>query len=195
MKYYHLPHIDLSEYYQFITFRTHDSIDGFINKLVSQNMPNNKKQLAVDNYLDSSQNGAYLHDEVLVFLSDFFTRKDGGFYKLIAFSIMPNHVRLLVKPHKPLSCIMQSIKGSSSKVINEMLGKSGKFWASDYYDKAIRDEKHFVLVYKYIKNNPLKLPSATKASPPRFYGVYEGDCYFSGAEEKTPLPKIDKSRN
>ncbi|NOQ14526.1 MAG: hypothetical protein GQ583_08650 [Methyloprofundus sp.] len=174
MKYNHLPHIDISNYYQFITFRTHDSIDGFIKKLVSQHMPNNKKQMTVDTYLDRSHNGAYLHGDVVLFLSEFFISKEGILYELIAFSIMPNHIHLLILPLKPLPFIMQSIKGASAKIINEMLGKGGKFWASDYYDKAVRDEKHFVLVYEYIKNNPLKLSEA-KPSSSRFYGIYEGE--------------------
>ena len=42
----------------------------------------------------------------------------------------------------------------------------------DYYDKAVRDEKQFELIYNYIKNNSLKLGEA-KASLPRFYGLYE----------------------
>jgi hypothetical protein len=35
-----------------------------------------------------------------------------------------------------------------------------------------REEKHFTVVYQYIKNNPASLGEA-KASPPRFYGIYE----------------------
>jgi len=57
MRHCHLPHIDIVGYYQFITFRTHDSTDGFLKKLSFQNKPNNKKQLEVDEYLDVSQRG------------------------------------------------------------------------------------------------------------------------------------------
>jgi len=65
---------------------------------------------------------------------------------------------------------MQRIKGGSAKMINELLGRRGPFWARDYYDKAIRDERHFDVVYQYIKNNPLKL-GAAEAALPRFYGI------------------------
>lgn len=93
-------------------------------------------------------------------------------YELIAFCIMPNHVHLLIKPLIDLDKLMQKLKGGSAKLINENMGAKGRFWGSDYYDKLIRDEKHFSVVYRYIKNNPLVLNEA-KASVPRFYGVYE----------------------
>jgi len=64
---------------------------------------------------------------------------------------MPNHVHLLIKPNEKLVKVIQRIKGISAKTMNEMLNRSGKFWASDYYDKMIRDEKHFNVVYQYIK--------------------------------------------
>ena len=181
MKYRHLPHIDKVGYYQFITFRTADSTDDFLLRLSSRNIANNKKQLVVDDYLDSSMCGAYLHSHVLLMFFDFLKEKNGGLYELVAFSIMPNHVHLLVKPLIKLPLMMQKIKGSSARIINEIMGRSGQFWVNDYYDKMIRDEKHFSIVYQYIKNNPLKLGEA-KASHPRFYGIYEDN----GAGALTP---------
>lgn len=172
MPHVHLPHIDLIGHYQFITFRSYDSTDKFLKKLALQNKPNNKIQLDVDNYLDHSKNGAYLNGEILNLLSQFFKNKHNYLYELIAFSIMPNHVHMLIKPFKSLPSVMQIIKGSSAKLINESMTRKGKFWANEYYDKAIRDNMHFEIVYKYIKNNPLKLGEA-KASLPRFYGLYE----------------------
>ncbi len=63
-----LPHIDLDGHYQFITFRTLDSVDSFLKKLALNDLPNNKKQLAIDQYLDQSCNGAYLNGEVITLL-------------------------------------------------------------------------------------------------------------------------------
>lgn len=164
MEYVHLPHLDFVGHYQFITFRTFDSTDKFLKKLSLQNKPNNKIQLDVDSYLDDSHNGAYLNGEILITLSSFLKNKDQILYNLIAFFIMPNHVHLLIKPLKKLSSVMHIVKGSSAKLINESMEKNGKFWANEYYDKAIRNEKHFGIVYDYIKNNPLKLSEAL-ASP------------------------------
>jgi putative transposase len=168
----HLPHADVTGTYQFITFRTFDSTDAFLQKLSAQGIENNKKQLTADLHLDESQQGAYLHTEVLSYLNDFIINKNRELYQLVAFCIMPNHVHLLIKPLLPLATMMNMFKGSSSKAINEIMNRKGTFWAKSYYDKAIRDQKHFDVVYNYIKNNPSKLiePSLTT---PRFYGIYE----------------------
>jgi hypothetical protein len=60
----------------------------------------------------------------------------------------------------------KEIVATLSQQLCEQFGKSGKFWADDYYDKAIRDEKHFRVVYTYIQNNPLKI-GGTKVPLPR----------------------------
>ncbi|MDO8453239.1 MAG: transposase [Sulfurimonas sp.] len=187
----HLPHIDLEGYYQFVTFRTFDSVDEFVKKLGLDNKSNKEKQLYIDEYLDVSTNGAYLQDDVLGYLCDLLIGYDKKLYELVAFCIMNNHVHILFKPLERLSKVMQMIKGVSAKKINELLGKNGKLWADDYYDKTIRNEKHFWVVYEYIKNNPQKI-SGTKVPPPtgtdtlvsennngikvplpRFYGIFE----------------------
>ncbi len=185
-RFQHLPHIDLVGYYQFVTFRTFDSVDEFIRKWdFSPAISNKEKQQKIDEYLDISTNGAYLQDGVLEWLFEFLLQQDKKLYELVALAIMNNHVHILFKPLQSLSKVMQMIKGVSAKKINELLGKNGRFWADDYYDKAIRDEKHFWVVYEYIKNNPLKISGTkvplpnedgtcdTQVSLPRFYGIYE----------------------
>jgi len=182
MNYAHLPHMDMEAYYQFITFRTADSTDDFLLKLTTQGEPDRERQMAINEYLDASAQGAYLYDDVLRFLFDFIRSKDGDLYKLVCFAIMPNHVHLLIKSLQKLAMVMQRVKGASAKGINDIMGRRGTFWEKDYYDKAIRDEDHFRVVYQYIKNNPLKLnqsgskaldkskfpcmESATKIAPP-----------------------------
>lgn len=176
----HLPHIDSTEYYQFVTFRTHDSVDEFIQKYdLDSTLSNKEKQLKIDDYLDTSLNGAYLQNEVLDYLYTFLLAQDKKLYELVTFAIMSNHVHILLKPLESLSRVVKKVKGSSAKRINELMGKNGRFWSDDYYDKAIRDEKHFWVVYEYIKNNPLKLGNGEKggvrdvAPLSRFYGVFE----------------------
>ena len=172
MAYKHLPHFDLLGCYQFITFRTFDSTDSFLAKLVLWDMSNSKRQMAMDDYLDHSTQGNYLNSDVLLKLHAFLMKQDTLLYDLAAFSIMPNHVHLLIRPYLALSLVMQKIKGGSAREINRVLGKTGVFWAKSYYDRAIRDERHFSLVYEYIKHNPDKLMVKSDVVF-RFYGVYE----------------------
>ena len=90
-----LPHADLIGYYQFLTFRTHDSIDDFLIRLSFENISTSLKQDKADEYLDNSPKGAYLYGDVLVYLKQFLLEKDGELYELVAFSVMPNHLHIL----------------------------------------------------------------------------------------------------
>ena len=166
-----LPHINAIEHFQFLTFRTNDSIDSFIQKLIEdKSIKQNIKQFKIDNILDKSSNGAYLNDDALSFLYDFFMDLDDDIYDLVSFVIMPNHIHMLFKQIKPIDVTIRTIKSKSAIGINKLLGRNGKFWASDYYDKVIRDEEHFNKVYNYIKNNALRVGLDLEH---RFYSVYE----------------------
>jgi REP element-mobilizing transposase RayT len=168
-----LPHIDYEKQFQFITFRTYDSIDDFVIRLQSQEMDNSRRQYELDVYLDKIEKGRYLNGEVLDFLKSHLFRLDGKSFQLFAFAIMPNHVHILLQQIDSLSKILQHIKGGSSVEINRILNRSGTFWAKDYYDKGIRDELHFKKVYDYIMYNPVK--AELKDCALRVYSRYE-DC-------------------
>jgi len=196
---HHLPHIDIQGAYQFITFRTAASTDPYLLQLHGKKQTNSEKQMAIDAYLDLSEKGAYFYTDTLRFMFDFLIEQQAALYTLVCFAIMPNHIHLLIQPKEKLATVMQKIKGKSAREINKRLNRSGKFWARDYYDKGIRDERHFRVVYEYIRNNPLKLTGqigAPKGALPegkniggealashnittdtfpmaRFYGVYQ----------------------
>jgi REP element-mobilizing transposase RayT len=166
-----LPHIDLIGYYQFVTFRTHDSLDEFIKKIRSEEISSRKQEYKIDQYIDQSSKGAYLNNEVLKYLYRYFVEQDQSLYDLVAFTIMPNHVHILFKQNIELPQIMQRIKGATAFAINKILDRKGIFWEENYYDKVIRDEAHFAQVYDYIKYNAYK--ANIKNAKERFYGIYE----------------------
>ncbi|QOP43210.1 hypothetical protein FJR45_04300 [Sulfurimonas sediminis] len=151
-----LHHISLQEHYQFVTFRTEESVDAYVRKLLENDEKESVKQFQIDNYLDSSKNGACLFDEAIDVFMDVILEEDEKLYDVEIMAIMPNHIHLLFKQNDDLGKIMQYIKGKSAVELNKFLQKSGKFWADGYYDKLIRDEEHYIKVYNYIKNNPLK---------------------------------------
>ncbi len=100
MEHKRLPHIDIAHHYQFVTFRTHDSVDEFLKRLMFEAGANSKKQQAIDEYLDQSAKGAYLNGKVLFELYDFLRSCGHGKYKMLAFCIMPNHAQSC-----PIMCI------------------------------------------------------------------------------------------
>ena len=166
-----LPHINALEHYQFVTFRTKDSIDDFLKRMFFADIDNKIKQYKIDQHLDNSEKGAYLNGKVIDEIKKYFLSYDKKLFDIIAFCIMPNHIHILFKQKEELREIMRVLKGGSAHITNKTLDRKGKLWAGKYYDTAIRDEKHFATVYEYIKNNPLK--ASLKDGDMRFYGVYE----------------------
>ena len=161
----------MKDHYQFVTFRTKDSMDSYIEKLHGSNESEKLKQYKIDSYLDKSENGAFLNEQIILDIQKYFRSYDKKMYDLIALIIMPNHIHILFKQNDELKNIMKILKGGSARIVNTLLNTEGQVWASDYFDKLIRNEEHFSLVYEYIKYNAVK--AGLDDSEDRFYGCYE----------------------
>lgn len=89
---------------------------------------------------------------------------DGDKYDLLGWSIMPNHVHVLIKTTADLPRIMQSWKSYTGKwaLANNKKYNLGidvdaeRFWMPEYWDRFIRDKAHFNNTVRYILNNPVK---------------------------------------
>jgi len=117
----------------------------------------------------------------------------GERYDLIAWVVMPNHVHVLIRTHEgvALGKIVQSWKSYTGRRIREMLedmsragaecaqtGRAGArrsrdrraparpsqgVWMREYWDRYIRDERHFQAAVDYIHQNPVKAGLVGKA--------------------------------
>ena len=147
----------MKDYIQFVTIRTQDSLDNYILKINNnKSLTTKKREYEIDKYLDNSSNGAYLFDGNIQILKDIIFSRDKIMYDLHAFSIMPNHLHIIFKQIDEVQDIIKYIKGNSARKLNNNIGKKGKFWASNYFDKLIRDEKHYQIAFNYVMNNPIK---------------------------------------
>jgi REP element-mobilizing transposase RayT len=83
---------------------------------------------------------------------------DGSRYRLFAWSVMPNHVHVLLQTigNFSLAAILHSWKSYSAKAANQILGRSGEFWQREYYDRLIRNAAEFDRATRYIQENPSK---------------------------------------
>jgi len=83
---------------------------------------------------------------------------DGERYRLNAWVIMPKHVRVLIEQIGgfPLGDAVHAWKSFTAKQANRPLGRTGAFWAPDYFDRYIRDQRHFNAAVYYIHQNPVK---------------------------------------
>jgi REP element-mobilizing transposase RayT len=114
-----------------------------------------------DSLLDSNEMGInYLTiqtiAEIVKATIEYFNYKE---YKVICYSIMPNHVHLvfeLIDGNKGISKIMQSIKRYSARKANIVLNRCGQFWQDESYDRLIRNEQELYNIVKYVLMNPVK---------------------------------------
>jgi len=160
----YLPHYDAPELLQFVTFRLADSlpknaIEELDAKLREHKITEVEHFRAVERALDLGSGPTYLKEpQIARLVAEAILHFAGERYELIAWVIMANHVHLLLRPIHPytLSDIIHSIKSFTSSRANKILGRKGRFWAPEYYDRFIRDRKHFVRVRRYIDENPVK---------------------------------------
>jgi REP element-mobilizing transposase RayT len=80
----------------------------------------------------------------------------GKRYRLVAWCIMPNHVHVVCRllPGHNLSDVLRGWKGYSAREANRILGRKGRIWRREYYDRLIRGEGEFQRAVQYVLSNP-----------------------------------------
>ena len=83
---------------------------------------------------------------------------DGERYALLAWSVMPNHVHAVLRPAAghALPDILHSIKSWTSKAINKALGRRGRVWQDETFDRLVRDEAELGAQVAYADENPAR---------------------------------------
>jgi putative transposase len=159
--------------------------------------------LEYDSYLDRNREIHWLDDPriaALIRRSLYFWH--GKKYHLACWSVMPNHVHVLLQPidirpregrerecqecgetadaKSPLSGIMHSLKGYTAHVANKLLGRSGEFWQHESYDHWVRDEDELERSVQYINANSVSARLADR--PHQFPWSSAHDRYLYDGE-------------
>ena len=86
---------------------------------------------------------------------------NGQKFQLYAVVVMPNHVHIVLVPRYDANSsftiaeIIQAIKGASAHRINKALGRKGKVWEEESFDRALRREESIEAKIHYILDNPV----------------------------------------
>jgi REP element-mobilizing transposase RayT len=93
-----------------------------------------------------------------IVLSALFFLREEGYYRLYSFVIMPDHLHIIMLPQesKTVSQIMHSLKTYTAKIINDLLGRSGKVWQDGFCERIIRTESDLREKASYIETNPVR---------------------------------------
>ena len=152
-----------------ITFRLADSLPTHLlerfEKTASR-IDDALQRRRIEAYLDAGHGSCALRDSrVGPKVEDALLYFDGKRYRMMAWVIMPNHVHALLEIEQKflLQEIMHSWKSYTGNEANKILGKPGVFWAAEYFDRYIRDSRHFENAVRYIHENPVKAGLAAKA--------------------------------
>ncbi len=161
--------------------------DRKIEEVIRQNPSDKAKQLYLiqreyfleyDDWLDKCTTGPdFLKDPTVAqIVKEAFYEYDGKYYRLIAFTLMPNHFHAIldfsiqlpknqlfdIGKYTDISKVVGLIKGRSARFANLFLQRSGQsFWSIESYDRYIRNYRHYIAAVDYVKNNPVKAKICT----------------------------------
>jgi len=174
----YLPHFDAAEITQTVTFRLADSLPQTVLERWKRELTEGSATKAdsvlrrrIEHYLDQGYGSCALRDaRIATVVQRSLLHFDGARYRLSAWVVMPNHVHLLLTPNSlwSLSQIMKHLKSYTSHQANKILGRTGQFWMEDYFDRYVRDSKHFANAISYIEKNPVKAGLCARASDWKF---------------------------
>jgi putative DNA methylase len=173
----YLPHFDQPGLIQSITFRLHDSVPtkvvekwrrelNWVDGLDGTDPREVELRERIDKYEDAGHGECLLNDpRVAELVQNALLHFDGERYRLIAWSVMPNHVHALIetKEGHTLGDVVHSWKSFTAHEANKLLGRNGEFWAREYFDRYIRNQEHFNNALRYIEDNPVKAGLAKHA--------------------------------
>lgn len=114
---------------------------------------------AIERWLDAGYGACLLRrPECAQIVAGTLRHFEGQRVIMISSVVMPNHVHALFvqNPEWPLKKLIQSWKRFTAREINKLLERSGSLWQRDYFDRLVRDEKHFANCVRYVRRNPEK---------------------------------------
>jgi type I restriction enzyme R subunit/putative DNA methylase len=157
----YLPHFDAPSTLQALTFRLADSLPAEVVGRLLLDCPDDdpERRRRIEAYLDAGH-GACVLREHAAGIEDALLANDGTDYRLLAWVVMPNHVHVLIELARELDVIVQAWKSVSAHRILAHCRRLGRtvpapLWQREYWDRWIRDERHYRATLDYIARNPV----------------------------------------
>ena len=156
-----LPHFHPNDAPYFITFRLADSLPRAVIEERKRNAtkhPDGMSFSEMDGYLDAGHGPLWLGEpEIADIVKEALHYRDGKEYLLHAYTIMPNHVHMVLTLGNELKLfeVLQSLKRHTARQCNKILLRTGAFWQHESYDHVIRDGEFGRIIF-YVLRNPIK---------------------------------------
>ena len=154
-----LPHYDVPNVTQFVTFGLVDSLPPRLWDRILAAADERERRRRLEAAFDQHCGACHLRrPEIAALVEGALHFFHGHRYDLRAWCVMPNHVHVLFHvTDVPMSEIVDSWKSYTSREANRRLGRAGQqFWHADYFDIYQRDANQEIRTVKYIEQNPCK---------------------------------------
>ena len=185
----YLPHYETNTLIQHVTFHLADSLPKEVAQRMEEELnvvpaerQEAERRKRMEAWIDSGHGSCVLREpEIARMVEDSLLFSDAQRYRLMAWVVMPNHMHVLFQPMQnfPVAKIVASWKKFTATRIcafhrashpgnaNLPIGDSSlpvqPVWHREYWDRFIRDERHFHQVLDYIHQNPAKAGLVARA--------------------------------
>jgi REP element-mobilizing transposase RayT len=186
----YLPHFESSQATQHVTFHLADSLPQTVLLRLESELKtfpigrrDAERRKRVDAWIDAGHGSCALSKpRIAEMVQESLLAFDSERYRLLAWVIMPNHVHGLFQPINGWSVakIVAAWKKFTARKICDDWRESGEgtdtpVWHREYWDRFIRDGKHFGQVIEYIHSNPVKAGLVVTAEKWRWSSAYSGN--------------------
>jgi REP element-mobilizing transposase RayT len=167
----YLPHFESSEATQHVTFHLADSLpQAALQRLETElkTLPTEKRDIErrrrLDAWIDAGHGSCAMRKPSIAdMVQGSLLIFDSDRYRLLAWVVMPNHVHVLFQPENgwTVARIVAAWKRFTARKICDDRRDRGEcsvapVWHREYWDRFIRDQRHFGQTVEYIHLNPVK---------------------------------------
>ncbi|MFA7230687.1 MAG: transposase [Victivallaceae bacterium] len=170
----YLPHFDNAVAIQHVTFHLADSLPESVLVRLAQEvryLPLEKqdaeRRKRLEAWIDAGHGSCIMREPpVARIVQNAFLFFDGQRYRLLAWVVMPNHVHVLFQPvnNWTVAKIVASWKKFTATKICSRGEIKSPVWHREYWDRFIRDSRHYEQAVEYIHQNPVKAGLAAVAA-------------------------------
>ena len=149
----YLPHFDAPGMQQHVVFCL---ADATLERVRAFDSTPAGRVRAYDAELDAGHGECLLRDgRCAEIVQNELLQHDGNLYRLLAWSVMPNHVHVVIEQGADLAGTVRRWKSWTTRAINVALGRQGPLWRREYFDRFARNEQHLGTMVAYVENNPV----------------------------------------
>jgi REP element-mobilizing transposase RayT len=198
----YLPHFESPEATQHVTFHLADSLPKSVLlrleselKTLSEEKRDAERRKRIDAWIDAGHGSCILRNPAIAeMMQQSLLSFDARRYGLLAWVVMPNHVHALLEPLNgwTIAKVVGSWKKfTASKIYDHHQrtgeGPSSPIWHREYWDRYIRNQKHFEQAIEYIHQNPVKAGLVATPEDWPWSSAFPGNANLRIGERKTAI--------